>query len=155
MASAVAWMTMKGMRPRAIRVIGALNSAWLTNRFKSNGGVNIPMDRFTVRMMPKWIRSTPSVFTMGTSNGVRMSVAEVGSIRHPTMSRKMLMATSIVHGATCSPSIVPTTIWGTPLTVSSHENTPEAATMIMICAVRNTELTEMDHRRVHVMSRYT
>src|SRR5712691_551439 len=155
MASAPVWITMKGTRPRAIVVMGALNRAWLTKRFSPNGGVNIPMERFTVRMMPKWMRSTPRLFTMGTSSGVRINVAEVGSIRQPTISRKTLMATSMSHGGAFSPWIAPTTVWGTPLTVSSHEKTPDAATMIMIWAVRNTELTEIVHRRAHVMSRYT
>src|SRR5256885_15747018 len=86
------WMMMNGMSPGTILVVGTPNMDWVTNMLIANGGVNIPMARVVVRMIPKWMRSTPAAFTMGTSSGVRPRMAEVGTIRPPTMVREALLA---------------------------------------------------------------
>ena len=51
------------------------------------------------------------------------------------------MNSSTAHAGTLMPWMNATIACGMPLTVSSQENTPAAATMTMTCAVRMTEST--------------
>src|SRR5881296_196711 len=97
------WMMMNGMSPGTIFDVGTPNMDWVTNMLMANGGVNIPMARLVVRMILKWTRSTPAAFTMGTSNGVRTRMADVGSMSPPTMMRKTLMASRMPHWGRCIP----------------------------------------------------
>src|SRR5438067_13895442 len=99
------WMMMNGMSPGTIFVVGTPNMDWVTNMLIANGGVNIPMARFVVRMIPKWMRSTPAAFTMGTSSGVMTRMAEVGSIRALTLMRKTLVAIRIRNGGSFNASM--------------------------------------------------
>ena len=60
-------MAMKMATPRMITdmVAPSLGTIVATNKFSPKGGVNIPMERFTVVMMPKWMGSIPAPITAG------------------------------------------------------------------------------------------
>ena len=118
-----------------------------------NGGVNMPIDRLTVMMMPKWIRSTPMALTIGSSSGVKTRIADDGSSTQPTTNSKILMDSRIIQGDRFSESIHCTMDCGMPLTVNSQENTPAAATMISTWEVRYMELTATSQIPFQVMSR--
>src|SRR2546427_11661756 len=81
------WMMMNGVSPGTIFVVETPNMDWVTNMLMANGGVNIPMARFVVRMIPKWMRSTPAAFRVGTSSGVRSGIGEGGPTRPTTRAR--------------------------------------------------------------------
>ena len=60
-------MAIKTATPRMICDMDApsLGTTVATKRFKPKGGVNIPIERFTVVMMPKWMGSIPAPTTAG------------------------------------------------------------------------------------------
>ena len=58
-----------------------------TNRTEPTGGVQSPIQRFSISTIPKWIGSIPKEVTMGRKIGVKMSTAGVASINIPTTSR--------------------------------------------------------------------
>ncbi len=95
----------------------------------------------------------PAALAIGTRSGVSTSTAEPGSMKQPTISRNRLMIMSSVTGETCCWDMKATMAWGTPLMVSSHENTPDAATLIMIWAVRKALLTVSSNSRRQVRVR--
>ena len=57
-----------------------------------------PMARFTVIRIPNWMGLMPMPTTMGSRIGVRMTVDEMLSMKQPTTSRKMLMASRMAIG---------------------------------------------------------
>ena len=50
----------------------------LTKMLRPNGGENMPIARFTVKMMPKWIGSTSACWAIGQSSGANRTTAETG-----------------------------------------------------------------------------
>src|SRR5207244_7557064 len=109
------------------------------NRFSPNGGVNMPIAILAVITMPKWIGSMPTDFTSGMNKGVSTRIAEVGSRKHPTIKRTILMAMRNDHGARSSDLSAAVSACGTPLMVRIQENSEADATMTMICAVTSAE----------------
>src|SRR5262245_29012180 len=100
-----------------------------------NGGVKQPMLRLAVMTMPKWMRSMPAALTIGTRIGVSSRIADAVSMKQPTTSRNTLMMSSSTQGGHSRKAKNAVIEGPTPLVVSSHENTPADATMIMICDV--------------------
>ena len=58
-----------------------------TNNTDPTGGVQSPIQRLSIRIIPKWVGSIPKEVTMGRKIGVKMSTAGVASINIPTTSR--------------------------------------------------------------------
>ena len=74
----------------------------------------------------------PAAFTSGTSSGLSSRIADNGSRKQPTASKRTLMASSSIHADTfndCSHVVIAAGTW---LTVKSHANTPAQATMMRI-----------------------
>lgn len=124
-----------GITPRYIRPILSPVVDWATKILSPNGGVNIPILRFTVMMMPKCIGSIPKDSARGKSMGVKINIAEAGSIKHPRNSRRRFTDNIYDHFSTPISAIQATNCWGTPCTVRSHENAAAVATIMRICAV--------------------
>ena len=71
-----------------------------TKMFKPNGGVNIPIERFTVKMMPNCSGLIPSETAVPSNIGAKIRMAALLSKKHPTinntifkMSRKPIFPT--------------------------------------------------------------
>ena len=63
----------------------------MMNRITPNGGVNVPISRFTIMTMPKCTGSMPSATIVGNSVGVAISRIAVVSMKQPTTSSATLM----------------------------------------------------------------
>ncbi len=100
---------------------GVWNTACEANRLSPNGGAYMPMLRLTAMMMPKWIGSTPTACTSGSSSGVRIRIAAGGSRKLPMMSRMTLIDSSSAQAGMCSALTSATIACGMPLVVSSQE----------------------------------
>jgi len=66
--------------------IGRLNILEIINKFSPNGGVNIPIARFTVKTIPKCIKLIPNDSAMGATTGAIIRTAETGSKKHPIIN---------------------------------------------------------------------
>src|SRR5262245_36978339 len=100
-----------------------------------NGGVKQPLLRLAVMTIAKWMRSMPAALTIGTRIGVSSKMADAVSMKQPTTRRNRLMIRRSTQGGRFKNPKNAVIDGPTPLVVSSHENTPADATMIMICEV--------------------
>ena len=91
---------------------GALNSAWATKMLSPNGGVNIPMARFTVIITPKWTKSTPIAHAIGVDLvhfGVIMTVNLAIGMFTPPFGLNIFVAQALFRAPLSSiyPGLVP------------------------------------------------
>src|SRR5437762_442979 len=92
---------------------------------------------------------------MGTKSGVRSRIADAGSMMQPATRSTKFIISNTDHCDDATACAALTAACGVPDTVSSHEYTPAAPTMMRICEVRNIEFTALVHSSRQVMSRYT
>ena len=62
-----------------------------TNKTEPTGGVQSPIQRLSIRTIPKWVGSIPKSVTMGRKIGVKISTAGVASIKTPTANKMTLI----------------------------------------------------------------
>ena len=67
-----------------------------TNNTDPTGGVQSPIQRLSMRIIPKWVGSIPKEVTMGRKIGVKISTAGVASINIPTANRITLIINRIM-----------------------------------------------------------
>src|SRR5690554_2419467 len=89
----------KGMRGLTTSCIFMLATLQPMNNTEPTGGVQSPMFRFSIMMMPKCMGSMPNcVVTMGKNMGVKINTAGVMSIKIPTKSRMKLIINRMMKG---------------------------------------------------------
>src|SRR6266511_1073685 len=69
----------------------------MMKRITPNGGVSVPISRFTTMMMPKCTGSMPSATTVGNSVGVAIRRIAVVSMKQPLTKSAMLMIARITY----------------------------------------------------------
>ncbi len=94
----------KGMMCRITFVMVVFAMPQPRNKHDPTGGVQMPMHKLVIIMMPKWTGWTPSCLTIGKNIGVKMSTAGVISIKVPTNKSKRLMIKRITTGLFDKPS---------------------------------------------------
>ena len=62
-----------------------------TNKTEPTGGVQRPIQRLSIKTIPKWVGSIPSSVTMGRKIGVKINTAGVASINTPTANKIRLI----------------------------------------------------------------
>src|SRR6187200_2472253 len=117
--------------------------------FSPNGGVNMPIAILAVMTIPKWIGSTPTVFTSGMKSGVSTKIAEVGSRKQPTINRIILVAIRKDQDESCKVCNHATSACGKPLMLSIQENKAAVETITRICAVSMAERAAASSTSLH------
>ena len=94
-------MSMESIRGTAFLAI-FISGSWLiwlaTNRLMPYGGVIKPMASSIVITTPNCTVERPHSRTVGSSMGARMMVAEMLSMKQPTIKRRMVMRPRITMG---------------------------------------------------------
>ena len=80
---------------RMTSVIVVLAIPHPTNKQEPTGGVQIPIHKFMIIIIPKWMGCTPSCVTIGKKIGVKISTAGVMSIKVPTKSSNRLIISMV------------------------------------------------------------
>ena len=88
----------KGMSGRITLEIVVFAILTPTNSIEPTGGVQIPILRLSIMMIPKWIGSIPKSVTIGRNIGVKMSTAGVISIKVPTNKSTKLINNKMITG---------------------------------------------------------
>ena len=109
-----------------------------TNSTMPIGGCNRPIIRFSTITRPKWTRSMPRLWQIGTRIGTRMVIAAVGSRKQPTNSISRFASSRNTQGSLVKASTQDEIAAVTPVAVSIQPKMLAAATMKSTVAVVST-----------------
>ena len=117
------------------------------------GGVQRPMQRLAIRMMPKWMSDSPSWRTTGSRIGVKIRMAGVMSMNIPTTSSSALIVSRMTTGFCESPISAAETVCGMLATVMIQDIALEAPISSITTAVVMPVCRQMPGRSFQGISR--
>ena len=94
-----------------------------TNRFSPNGGVWKPTASAATMTTPKCTGSTPRLYMIGSSTGVRIIIVARVSMNMPTNSRKAMIRPQITYMFSVRSSSASATIGGMSFSTNRRPNT--------------------------------
>src|SRR5690625_3904064 len=138
----------RGRRGRRTLVIVVCATLTPTKSSVPTGGVQIPIQRFMIIMIPKWTGSTPSSVTTGRKIGVKIRTAGVISMNMPTTNRIRLIVRRITILLSLRPSRAELISWGIPSKDITPDILTDAAISSITMAVVEAAFTRIDRKSV-------
>src|SRR5690625_108383 len=143
----------RGIRGRRSLVIVVCATLTPTNSRAPTGGVQIPIQRFMLIMIPMWSDTTPSYVTTGRKIGVKIRTAGVMSMNIPTSNRIRLVVRRITILLSLRPSSAELISWGIPSKDITHYILTDVAISSITIAVVEVAFTRISGRSVTLISR--